>query len=53
MGVNKLILTHFSGRYKGDDSEDSINIMNEIKNSAIKEFKKIEKEKEKLELFMV
>lgn len=39
LGVNKLILTHFSGRYKGDDSEDSINIMNEIKNSAIKEFK--------------
>lgn len=39
LGVNKLILTHFSGRYKGDDSEDSINIMNEIKDSAIKEFK--------------
>ena len=38
LGAKKLILTHFSSRYKGDDNEESMKLMDEIKNSAINEF---------------
>lgn len=38
LNVKQLILTHFSCRYKGDESPESISIMNEIKQSAISTF---------------
>ena len=38
--AKQLILTHFSGRYKGDESPESLCIMDEIKQSAIKTFGK-------------
>ncbi|KAI9029892.1 beta-lactamase-like protein [Phycomyces nitens] len=38
MGVKKMILTHFSVRYKGDESLESLEIMEEIRSLAVKEF---------------
>ena len=38
--AKQLILTHFSGRYKGDESLESLSIMDEIKQSAINTFGK-------------
>lgn len=37
--AEKLILTHFSSRYKGDEDEESLNIMEEIRQHALDEFK--------------
>ncbi len=36
IGARRLILNHFSARYKGDQSLDSIAIMTRIENQAMK-----------------
>jgi ribonuclease Z len=38
IGAKMLILNHFSNRYRGDRSPDSIAIMSQVKNQAIEEF---------------
>ncbi|KAI8097382.1 beta-lactamase-like protein [Halteromyces radiatus] len=40
IGARTLILTHFSARYKGDDSEDGIKVMEEIRQLALARFGK-------------
>lgn len=40
MGAHKLLLTHFSARYKGDDSEEALEVMEEIRQLAVKELGK-------------
>ncbi|CAO3625623.1 unnamed protein product [Cunninghamella echinulata] len=40
INAQTLILTHFSSRYKGDDSEEATQIMEEIRQLAIKTFGK-------------
>jgi len=37
-GAKQLVLTHFSSRYKGDDSAESIAIMNRIVGQAVETF---------------
>jgi ribonuclease Z len=38
INCQKLILTHFSARYKGDEEQESLDIMEEIRQLAIAEF---------------
>jgi ribonuclease Z len=38
IGAKRLILNHFSNRYRGDDSPESIAIMHQLRNQAIEEF---------------
>ncbi|KAI8391421.1 beta-lactamase-like protein [Radiomyces spectabilis] len=38
INARKLILTHFSARYKGDESEEGVKVMEEIRRAALNEF---------------
>ncbi|KAJ3413425.1 hypothetical protein HDV05_008066 [Chytridiales sp. JEL 0842] len=38
VGARTLLLNHFSGRYKGDESEESLKVMDEIRDLAVSTF---------------